>query len=111
VRVLPIEAAPWRFPELVRIQDKDSGKRESKMRIVEVIEARVWVNKQTGLKVSPYGACPWTSESDKPNWEKVQQGWTWRLDDGTVGCCRVPAKTREEAAAFMVEFNDRGRRR
>jgi hypothetical protein len=80
------------------------------MRIVEVVQARVWVNKVTGLKVSPYGACPWTSLADKSNWEMVQMGWTWRLDDGTVGCGRVAAKTLREAEDFKVEFNNRGRR-
>jgi len=80
------------------------------MRIVEVIPARVWINKHTGSRVSPYGASPYTSQADKANWEMVTEGWTWMLDNGTIGCCRVPAKTREEADAFMVEFNNRGRR-
>jgi hypothetical protein len=79
------------------------------MKIVEVIESRVWINKLTNMRVSPYGACPWTRESDKPNWELITEGWTWRNDNGTVGLGRMPAKTREEAEQVMQACNNCGR--
>lgn len=80
------------------------------MKITGIIESRVWNNKQTGMRASIYGACPWTQESDKPNWEMIVVGFTWTLDNGTVGLGRVPAQTREEAEKVMVEFNSRGSR-
>lgn len=77
------------------------------MRIVEVIESRVWVNRITGMKVSPNGACPWHSEADRGNWSMRVVGYTWRLSNGTIGLGCVPAKTREEAEERMLRFNSR----
>jgi hypothetical protein len=77
------------------------------MKVVEVIESRVWVNKLTGLNASLYGSCPWVSAADKANWELRTKGWTWRLDNGTVGLGRAPAATREEACAVMEAVNNR----
>jgi hypothetical protein len=79
------------------------------MKVLEVIESKVWVNKKTGLRVSPYGACPWTSEADRINWTLETVGYTWRNDNGTIGLGRVPAKTREEAIEVMEKVNARSR--
>lgn len=77
------------------------------MKVVRVIESKVWRNKLTGARVSPYGACPWMSVGEREQWELVSQGWSWELDNGTVGLGRVPAKTREEAEMVMRRFNAR----
>lgn len=77
------------------------------MRILEVIESRRWRNITTGDTASLYGAVPYTSESDKPNWIVETVGWTWRNDNGTIGLGRVPAKTREEALEVMESVNNR----
>jgi hypothetical protein len=77
------------------------------MRIVQVIEARVWLNKITGQKASPYGALPWTRKSDKAQWELVSRGFTWEMSNGTVGLGIPPAATREEAEAVMAHYNAR----
>lgn len=77
------------------------------MKILEVIESRAWQNKNTGQKVSIYGALPYTTQAGKLNWELITTGWTWRLDNGTVGLGCIPAKTRSEAVERMKVFNAR----
>lgn len=78
------------------------------MKIIAVIESRHWINSQTGATASIYGACPYTTEADKQNWSIQVRGYTWRLDNGTVGLGRQPAKTRAEAEEIMQQFNKRG---
>lgn len=77
------------------------------MRILEIIESKHWVNQKTGQTASLYGAVPWTGSQG--DWKLETRGWTWRLDNGTIGLGRIPAKTREEAEAVMQEFNSRGK--
>jgi len=77
------------------------------MKVIDVIESKVWKNKNNGRTASIYGCHPAVSDADRSNWELVVVGWTWKCDDGTVGLCRVPAKTREEALAVMEKFNKR----
>lgn len=77
------------------------------MKIINVIESKVLVNKHTGLKVSPYGAVPWTNDAQKNDWELITQGYTWELDNGRIGLGIVPAKTYEEAIVVMDRFNNR----
>ena len=38
------------------------------MRIIEVVEARRWRNVETGATASIYGACPWWSAAERPQW-------------------------------------------
>jgi hypothetical protein len=71
------------------------------MKPVEVIESVCWINKNTGLQVSPYGAIPWTSEADKPNWTLKSTGWTIAWDNGTVGNGKPPFPTKEAAEAWL----------
>ena len=75
------------------------------MKIIEVIESRAWKHKKTGATASIYGSVPWCNDLEKENWEIVSRGWTWRLDNGTVGFGRMPEKTREAALEFMNQFN------
>jgi hypothetical protein len=71
----------------------------------EVIPSKQWQH-PSGRKVSIYGALPYWG--DKGDWQIVQTGWTWRDNrTNTVGLCRVPAKTREEADTLCAEFNAR----
>jgi hypothetical protein len=77
------------------------------MRIVEVIESKHWKNKITGQTASIYGSVPYTSEVDKQNWSIELRGYTWRLDNGTIGLGRMPVKTKEEALNIMNSFNER----
>jgi hypothetical protein len=77
------------------------------MRILSVIVSRVWVNTVSGRTASIYGAAPWTSPAGKAEWEMVSRGFTWEMDNNTIGCGRVPAATREEAEAFMADWNGR----
>ena len=68
----------------------------------EVIESKVWTH-TSGRRASIYGAAPWTTESDAPNWSIVNRGWTVRNPfTGEVGACRKPFATREEAEAFAA---------
>ncbi len=77
------------------------------MRIIEVIEARRWKHTTSGRTASIYGAMPYTSQDDKPNWTIETIGYTWRTSDHTIGMGKVPAKTREEAQAYMDDYNAR----
>lgn len=75
------------------------------MKIIEVIPSIRWYNKRTKQTASIYGAVPWTRPADADQWEKQTTGWTWRLDNGTVGLGRAPAKTEQEALEIMKHFN------
>jgi hypothetical protein len=73
-----------------------------------VVESKVWQHRVSGRKVSRYGACPWTSDAEKADWELVAQGWTlFDRQANTVGCGRVPWPTREAAQAQADEWNAR----
>lgn len=74
------------------------------MKILEVIESRRWKNTKTGRTASLYGAVPWSGENDG-TWIVETVGYTWKLDNGTIGLGRTPAKTRDEAVKIMNEFN------
>jgi hypothetical protein len=77
------------------------------MRIIEVIESKRWRHTPSGRTASIYGAVPWTQEADKANWAIETIGWTWRLDNGTIGLGRAPAATREQAEQIMRALNGR----
>ena len=77
------------------------------MRILEIIESKHWVNAVTGQTASIYGSVPYFGEVDKSQWSVVVRGYTWRLDNGTVGLGRQPAKTMSEALEIMQRFNSR----
>ena len=77
------------------------------MKVTEIIESRKWFNIKTEQTASIFGAVPYYSEADKPNWIIKATGYTWKLDNGTVGLGRVPAKTYEEAKEVMDRVNSR----
>lgn len=74
-------------------------------RIIEIIESKHWVNVETGRTASIYGAVPYTNDQDKLNWRIESRGYTWRLNNGTIGLGRSPAKTLSEALEVMVKVN------
>lgn len=78
------------------------------MKVIEVVESRVWVH-VSGRRTSVHGSCPWTSDRERKDWALQTQGYTWHLDNGTIGLGRVPAKTREEAEEVMRKVNSLGR--
>jgi hypothetical protein len=70
----------------------------------EVIESKSWRNNVTGARASIYGACPWTSERERPEWEIVVNGFTVRNPyTGEVGVCRPAWATREAAEKYAAE--------
>lgn len=75
------------------------------MKITEIIASRKWFNIKTGQTASIYGAVPYHSETDKVNWVIKTAGYTWQLDNGTIGLGRAPAKTYEGAKEVMDKFN------
>lgn len=77
------------------------------MRIIEVIESRRWKHVKTGRTASFYGAVPYSGGADKSQWCIEIVGYTWRLDNGTIGLGRQAVKTRQEAEEMMKNFNDR----
>ena len=77
------------------------------LRIESVIPAKVWKHKKTGMSVSIYGAVPWWHECQMVDWDMVQVGWTWQLNDGRIGLGRLPVETMEEAIEVMNLFNER----
>jgi len=74
------------------------------MRKIKVIPRKFLFCPETGAEASFYGACP-------PGYEVRTKGWTWEVTrhDGsvTVGLCRVPAKTKEEALEIAVKAAER----
>lgn len=79
-------------------------RRELKMKVIEVIESKRWRNTKTGQTASIYGAVPY--QGDQGPWIIETIGFTWRLDNGTVGLGRMPAKTRAEAEEIMRKVNN-----
>lgn len=71
---------------------------------VTVIESKCWCH-VSGRTASLYGAAPWTSAADKPNWRIETRGYTIKNPDGTIGCGRPPCATREEAQALADRLN------
>ena len=69
-----------------------------------VISHKHWLH-TSGRRASIYGASPWTSQADKPNWSLVEQGYTIQNPDGTLGCGRPPCATKEEAQALADRLN------
>ena len=71
----------------------------------------VWYNAKQDRKASIYGACPWFDGTSEDDWEKVESGWTFKVDhkDGSVtyGLGRPVMETREEADAYVEAFNAR----
>lgn len=77
------------------------------MRIIEIVESKYWLNIKTKQTASIYGAVPYSNESNKQDWTIVTRGYTWRLDNGTIGLGRMPVKTYDEAKQIMDAFNNR----
>ncbi len=77
------------------------------MKIIEVIESRHYRNTITNNTASLYGAVPWQNASEAENWIIETRGYTWRLDDGTIGLGRQPVKTKSEAIEIMNIFNQK----
>lgn len=75
------------------------------MKILRVIESLGWINIVTGHTASVYGAVPYTTQADKPNWKIERLGYTWELDNGTIGLGRMPMATLKEAQDFMDKYN------
>lgn len=70
------------------------------MRITKIIPYRFYEHKVSGRIASIYSSYP------GDDWELKERGYTWVCDNGTTGCCRVPAKTLQEAEEFMARFNN-----
>lgn len=69
------------------------------MHIVDIRESFVMLNPSTGHKCSPYGSIP-------PGYtDRVSQGWTFGMDDGTVGIGRPPLATYSEAVKVANDIN------
>ena len=71
----------------------------------QVIESKVW-RRVCGRSASVYGAAPWVSEADRPNWSLEAQGWNVQNPhNGQVGLCRPPFKSRAEAESYAESHN------
>jgi len=81
------------------------------MKTVEVIPCRYWMNHVTGASASLFGAAPWSSEADRPEWSVVEDGFTWRVTSRSgsvrIGLGRRPVETREEAESIAAEVRAR----
>ena len=71
------------------------------MKPIEVIESKVWHHIPTGRRASIYGALPYTQAGDKGNWIIISNGFTLRMDNGTIGYGQPPFRTKEEAEKKM----------
>jgi hypothetical protein len=73
----------------------------------EVIIARQW-RRDDGRTASIYGSCPWWGDSEAARWHIERTGWTVRDNkENTVGMCRPPFKTEDEAREFAARLNYR----
>lgn len=79
------------------------------MKIIGIVEHKVWKHTVTGREVSIYGAVPWYTKEEKEVWKLQVSGYTWKLDNGTIGLGRKPVATRKEAVEIMHEFNNHQR--
>ena len=77
------------------------------MYAVEIIPRAFWKNKVTGQNVSLYGAVPYLNEAQKAEWEVVENGYTTRNSNGTVGGMQsVKADmSREEVVEVVNRWN------
>lgn len=75
------------------------------MKIIEIIPCREWFNPCTRATASIYGAVPYHGEQGA--WTIRTTGYTWRMDNGTIGIGRKPALTLVEAAKIAENFNNR----
>ncbi len=68
------------------------------MHVIAIEPYKYWRNIKTGQKVSIHGACPWTNDNEKPNWEIVERGYTqvWSnnttRNSGPLNECRAQAR-------------------
>lgn len=77
----------------------------------EVIPCRYWENAHTKQKVSLYGAVPYHSNAEAEGWSVVTKGFTIRDNvRSTVGVCRPPFETREDAETFVMTLEARFKR-
>lgn len=70
----------------------------------EVIPHRYWRHKPSGRRASIYGAAPYYGEADQADWEIVQEGWTIRHPDGTIGLARGPFADKADAEAWVAKY-------
>lgn len=75
------------------------------MRVEKIIESKHWKNKMTGETASIYGAVPYWNDAKKNQWSIETRGYTWKLDNGTIGLGRKPVKTYAEAKEVMNKIN------
>ena len=75
------------------------------MKIIKIIESKRWINNITKHTASIYGSVPYANKTERQNWSIQVVGYTWQLDNGTIGLGRRPAKTIQEAIKIMNEFN------
>ena len=72
-----------------------------------VIPSRRYV-RDDGMTASAFGACPWTSEAERPRWTLTTVGWTVRNErNGTIGIGRQPWTAEAEAQAWADTANAR----
>ena len=72
----------------------------------EVVESKCWRHKN-GMTASIYGAVPWTNDKAKDDWQIVVRGFTIRDNRlHTIGCGRMPFKTKEEAQDLCNKWNE-----
>jgi hypothetical protein len=72
----------------------------------EIVESKKWINSINGATASIYGACPYTSDSDKHNWSVKIEGYTIRNNDtGAIGLGKSPFKTMYEAVEQLRKLN------
>lgn len=77
------------------------------MKVISIVESKRWKNLSNGHTASVYGAVPYRNEAEKRHWIVEVVGYTWQLDNGTIGLGRAPVKTMAEALEVMSIVNSR----
>jgi hypothetical protein len=75
------------------------------VKILKIVPAVHYRNRQDGRLVSIHGAAPWRNEVEKADWYEVQNGWTTYNDNGTYGLGRAPFADKAFAEQYAVAFN------
>ena len=72
----------------------------------ELIEQKHWKH-TNGATASIYGACPWTNDWDKPNWDVVSAGFTIRdnktSEVGRIGWLQSIDQTNKADVQSLVD--------
>ena len=78
------------------------------MKITRIVVAYRWCHKKTGetLPIHEH-LCFSVTPEDRKNWKVEAYGFTWEMDNGSIGFGKPPVRTFAEAIRIMDDYNSR----